>query len=80
MKRLFFLLPVLFFIQVSAQEPSNDLKTQPNGTGVYALRQDHMPCIAPDMSQFNMPVMGKDIKILGLPPRSLPAYEIIPIN
>ncbi len=27
----------------------------PNGNKVYALPQDHMPCIKPDMSQFNMP-------------------------
>lgn len=27
----------------------------PNSNKVYALPQDHMPCIKPDMSQFNMP-------------------------
>lgn len=27
----------------------------PNGNKVYALPQDHMPCVVPDMSQFNMP-------------------------
>ena len=27
----------------------------PNGNKVYALTQDHMPCIKPDMNQFNMP-------------------------
>jgi len=26
----------------------------PNGNKVYALPQDHMPCIKPDMNQFNM--------------------------
>jgi len=149
MKRLFFLLPVLFFIKASAQEPYNDLKkfrqnklsndplkkypgktepldkvmgritwsypngtfilpldknmsmdslqklimqrisgkqhivgtlvyTQPNGTRVYTLPQDQMPCLAPDMSQFNMPVKGKGIKITGMPPGSLPPNEIIP--
>jgi len=25
-----------------------------NGSKVYALPQDHMPCLIPDMSQFNM--------------------------
>lgn len=148
MKRLFFLLPVLFFIKASAQEPYNDFKkfrennlsndplkkypgktkpfnkvmgrvtwsypngtfilpldknmsidslqtlimqkisgkqhigtlvyTQPNGTRVYTLPQDHMPCFVPDMSQFNMPVMGKGIKITGMPPGSIPRNNIIP--
>jgi len=150
MKRLFCLLPILFFIKVSAQEPNYDFKksrennllkdslkkqigkpqplskvmgrivysqpngtfilpldkniskdslqkimeimqklrgnqhmgtlvyTKPNGTRVYALRQDNMPCLVPDMSQFNMPVMGKGIKITGMPPGSLPPDQIIP--
>ena len=147
MKILFFLLPVLFFIKASAQEPYYDFKkckennlskdslkkhsgktepfsnvmgritwsdpigtfilpldknmsidsmqkimqkisekqrwgalvyTQPNGTRVYVLRQDQMPCLVPDMSQFNMPVMGKEIKITGMPPGSLLPNEIIP--
>jgi len=144
MKRLFFLLPVLFFIKTSAQAPYYDFKkfrdnnlaeypfekppgknqpfdkvtgkitwsdlngtfilpldsletfmgiilklsqkqhmgtlvyTKPNGTRVYALPQDNMPCLVPDMSQFNMPIMGKGIKITGMPPGSLEPNEIIP--
>ena len=150
MKKLFFLLPVLFFIKASAQEPYYDFKkfrennlskdslkkhpgktqplgkvkgkitlsdpngtfilpldknmsidslqkimeimqrfsekqymgtlvyTQPNGTRVYALPHDHMPCLVPDMSQFNMPVMGKEIRIIGMPPGSVPRNNIIP--
>ena len=144
MKRVFFLLPVIFFIKASAQEPYYDFKkfrennlskdsfkkpsgkpqplskgmgkitwsnpngtfilpldslekfmsimqklsekqrrgtlvyTKPNGTIVYALPQDNMLCLVPDMSQFNMPVLGKGIKITGMPPGSLPPNEIIP--
>lgn len=150
MKRLFFLLPVLFFIKVSAQEPYHDFKkyrennlqkdafkknpektqplskiigriawsdpkgtyilpldksisidslrkimevmqkiresqkmgtlvlTKPNGTRIYSLPQDQMPCLVPDMSQFNMPVVDKGKKITGMPPGSLPRTEIIP--
>ena len=148
MKRLFFLLPVLFFIKASAQESYYDFKkfrennlsndplkkypgkkesldkvmgritwsypnctfilpldknlsidslqtlimqkisrkqhigalvyAQPNGTRVYTLPQDQMPCLVPDMSQFNMPVKGKGIKITGMPPGSFPPNEIIP--
>lgn len=29
----------------------------PNGNKVYALAQDNMPCIVPDMSQYNMSVV-----------------------
>src|SRR6185436_18500092 len=146
MKRLFCLLPILFFIKVSAQEPydfrkfreNNLLKdslkkqlektqplskvmgrivfsepngtfilpldknmpidslqtimeimqklsekqhmgtlvyTKPNGTRVYTLPQDHMTCLVPDMSQFNMPVIGKGIKVTGMPPGSLAPKE-----
>ena len=150
MKRLFFLLPVLFFIKASAQESYYDFKkfkenipakdafkkypekiqplskvmgkivwsdangtfilpldknmsidslqrvleimqelrkkqhmgtlvyTKPGGTSVYALPQDHMLCLVPDMSQFNMPVLGKGIKITGMPPGSQPYNQIIP--
>jgi len=28
----------------------------PNGNKLYLLAQDNMPCVVPDMSQFNMPV------------------------
>jgi hypothetical protein len=52
--------------------------TQPNGTRVYALPQDHTPCLVPDMSQFNMPVMGKEMSITGMPPGSAPRNNIIP--
>ena len=52
--------------------------TNPNGTRVFALPQDHMPCIVPDLSQFNMPVVDKGRKITGMPPGSLPRNEIIP--
>jgi len=144
MKRLLFLLPVLFFIKASAQVPydfkkyrENNLSkdplkkgpqkfrpldkvmgkitwsdpngtfilpldknmsetielmqklskkqnigvlvyTQPNGTKIYRLPQDHMFCLVPDMSQFNMPVFDRGTKIMGMPPGLLPPNEIIP--
>ena len=52
--------------------------TQPDGTRVYTLPQDNMTCLVPDMSQFNMPVMGKGMKITGMPPGSAPPNNIIP--
>jgi hypothetical protein len=33
------------------------LYTLTNGGKVYALPQDNMPCLVPDLSQYNMPVM-----------------------
>jgi hypothetical protein len=60
------------------QHPGTLVFTQPNGTKVYALPQDHMPCLVPDLSQFNMPVIGKGTKITGMPPGPLPPLEIIP--
>ena len=128
MKKLFFLLPVLFFIKASAQEPYYDFKkfrenkitwsdpngtfvlpldksmskdslqkmiemmqklsekqrmgklvyTQTNGTRVYILPRDNMTCLVPDMSQFNMPVMGKGMKKSGMPSGSAPPNSVIP--
>ena len=49
-----------------------------NGTKVYTLPQDHMPCLVPDISQFNMPVFGKGSKITGMPPGLVPPNNIIP--
>ena len=52
--------------------------TQPNDTRVYALPQDNMPCLVPDMSQFNMPVLGKGTKITGMPPGSCHQMKSFP--
>ena len=39
--------------------PENDIAyTLANGNKVSKLPQDNMPCIVPDMSQFNMPNAG----------------------
>lgn len=49
-----------------------------NGNNIYALPQDNMACIVPDLSQFNMPNAGRGIKITGMPPGSAPQNPIIP--
>ncbi|MEI9807486.1 MAG: hypothetical protein WDO16_06135 [Bacteroidota bacterium] len=33
------------------------LNTLPNGNKVYALPQDNMPCVVPNVVEFNMPVV-----------------------
>jgi hypothetical protein len=38
-----------------------------NGTKVYALPMDRMPCLVPDMNQFNMPNVGQHTMILKFP-------------
>jgi hypothetical protein len=54
------------------------IHTQPNGTRVYAMPQDNTICLVPDISQYNMPVAGKEIKILGMPPKTSPRYKVFP--
>lgn len=46
--------------------------TFPNGNKLYLLKQDNLPCIVPDQSQYNMPNAGRSIKITGMPPGSKP--------
>jgi hypothetical protein len=56
----------------------------PKGNRMYALPQDNMPCIVPDMHQFNMPV-AKGKTVFPLSPSSPgaipnPALPAIPFN
>jgi hypothetical protein len=37
------------------------LNTLPNGNKVYALPQDNMPCVVPDITNYNMPVVKPDV-------------------
>ena len=48
-----------------------------NKSKVYLLPTDGMPCIVPDMLPFNMPVIGKEIRITGMPPINNPIQKII---
>jgi hypothetical protein len=50
-----------------------------NGNKVYALPQDNMPCLVPDLSRTNyrMPVLMNGIKITGMPPGSQIPVPII---
>jgi hypothetical protein len=43
-----------------------------SGTKVYTLPQDNMPCVVPDMNQFNMPNAGTGIKIKPHSPGAIP--------
>ena len=47
------------------------LNALPNGNKVYALPQDNMPCIVPDMSQYTTPVLKPDVPLYTIPN---PAY------
>ena len=49
-----------------------------NGNKIYALPQDNMLCIVPDMRHFNMPNAGKGIRPSGMPPGIFKPYKIIP--
>ena len=50
----------------------------PDGNMLFLLPQDNMPCLVPDMSQFNMPNAGRKIKASGMPPGTSPPHKIIP--
>ncbi|HET6995128.1 MAG TPA: hypothetical protein VFI06_09115 [Chitinophagaceae bacterium] len=55
------------------------LNTLPNGNKVYALPQDKMPCVVPDITNYNMPVVKPDVTYtipnpaLPSPPTNKPA-------
>ena len=52
--------------------------TPGNGDNVYLLPQDHMPCIVPDMSQYNYNMPVDKGKITGTIPNPSPPFRIIP--
>ena len=54
------------------------LFVQDNGTKVYALPKDYMPCLVPDLSQFNMPNTLNGKQITGMPPGSSQQQKLIP--
>jgi len=56
------------------------LMTQPNGTKIYALQGDNMPCLVPDLSRtnYNMPILMNGKKITGMPPGSASPNSIFP--
>jgi hypothetical protein len=54
--------------------------TLPNGNKVFLL-QDYMACIVPDMSQFNMPEVSRELRnkiLLPEIPNTSPPIQIIP--
>jgi len=52
--------------------------TLANGDNVYLLPQDHMPCVVPDMSQYNYNMPVDRGKIIGTIPNPSPPFRIIP--
>jgi hypothetical protein len=64
---------------LSTTSPLQEAKpsyTLENGSKVYLLPQDNMPCVVPDMSQFNMPVVKADLK--GFIPNGSRLFRLIP--
>lgn len=49
-----------------------------NGNTIYALPQDNMICIVPNLSEHNMPNLYSGKKVYGMPPGSAPPLQIIP--
>lgn len=66
-----------FVFNTNNQSREKLLAVLSNGTKVYALPQDHMPCLKPDMSQFNMPDAGRNVTIYRYPEKgSIPNPEM----
>jgi hypothetical protein len=51
---------------------NNIIDILPNNTKIYSLPQDNMPCIVPDLTQFNMPNKLNGTRITGMPPGTAP--------
>ena len=64
--------------QQSTLPQAKFLQVLPNGNKVYALPQDHTPCIVPDMKQFNMPNITRRNDVSGRMPNAIIPYKIIP--
>jgi hypothetical protein len=58
------------------------LYTLPNGNKVYSLPQDNMPCVVPDMSQYNsMALVKPDMQQYNIPnPAYPPQNKVVPIT
>jgi hypothetical protein len=64
-------------------ETAKLLSVLPNGNQVYALPQDNMPCIVPQMNQYAMPNAGDNIKTENVPgaiPNPAPKIVIPPVK
>lgn len=52
----------------------------PNGNMAFRLSQDNMPCIVPDMSQYNMPVVKPQV-LYNIPNPAFPQknqWQVVP--
>jgi len=62
-------------VQVFHSMPESKLLAQlKNGNKLYLLPQDNMPCVVPDMSEFNMLVLKPDVQF------TIPNAAIPPTN
>ena len=53
------------------------LYTLPNGNKIISLPQDNMPCVVPDMTAFNMPVVKAEIIPYTIPNPAYPPQSKI---
>lgn len=58
-----------FVLNITNSSREKFLALLSNGTKVYALPQDNMPCLKPDMQQFNMPNAGRNVPLYRYPER-----------
>jgi hypothetical protein len=82
--------PIFQSLNRSSQSMATLSHILPNGDKVYLLPMGGMPCIVPDMKQFNMPLAGnKGDYLQSLPgkapqagriPNAITPYRMIPEN
>ena len=64
------------FSDLPIEQVAKILYVSPNGNKIYALPLDNMPCVVPDMRQFNMPVAKAELN--GFIPNAAKGFSLIP--
>jgi hypothetical protein len=77
-----FFVPKTFFNSGAQPKLLGNLShTLPNGSKVYSLPQDNMPCVVPDMSQFNDQVVKPPMLHYNIPnPTFPPPSKVVPLS
>jgi hypothetical protein len=67
-------------IIIPSQPTAKLIFVQSNGTKVYALPQDNMICLVPNIKSYEMPNPARGQKVDGMPPGTFPKQKLVPDN